>query len=76
MGTDSAHCGQCMVAWRKVARPSELGGLGVLDMTMPGYALRLCWAWLARTDHTITWVALPGKEEQVVRAMFDASTMV
>jgi hypothetical protein len=40
-GSDSALGGKCMVAWAKVARPTNLGGLGVLDMTTLGYALRL-----------------------------------
>jgi hypothetical protein len=40
-GTDTTLGGQCLVAWSKVARPVELGGLGVLDLTTLGYALRL-----------------------------------
>jgi hypothetical protein len=40
-GTDTTLGGQCLVAWSKVARPVELGGLGVLDLTTLGYSLRL-----------------------------------
>lgn len=30
-GTESASGGQCLVSWRKIARPVELGSLGILD---------------------------------------------
>jgi hypothetical protein len=34
------------------------------------------WAWLARTDLSQSWSALPTKDERLVRAMFKASTTV
>jgi hypothetical protein len=46
--------GKCLVAWSRVTRPVELGGLGVLDLTTMGYALRP-----EHPDHV--WVALPRK---------------
>jgi hypothetical protein len=78
MGTGSrtASGGQCKVAWARVTRPQELGGLGVLDLTTLGYALRMRWSWLARTDPGRSWSALPVKDERLVRAMFEASTIV
>jgi hypothetical protein len=45
-GSDSASGGKCLVAWAKVARPTYLGGLRVLDLTTLGYVLRLQWEWL------------------------------
>jgi hypothetical protein len=33
-GSDKVAGGRCLVAWSKITRPSELGGLGVLDHTM------------------------------------------
>jgi hypothetical protein len=63
-----------MVAWSKVTRPVELGGLGVLDLATLGYALRLRWEWLAGTEPERIWTALPNKAENVVRAMFEVST--
>jgi hypothetical protein len=45
----------------------------------PYYAqvsLRLHWSWLARTDPSRSLFALPAREEQLVRAMFVASTTV
>jgi hypothetical protein len=40
-GTDTVQGVKCLVAWSRVTRPSELGGLGVLDLTTLGYALCL-----------------------------------
>jgi hypothetical protein len=50
MGGYKALGDQYMVAWAKVVKPVELGGLGVLDLVTLGYALCLRWEWLARTD--------------------------
>jgi hypothetical protein len=41
-----------------------------------GYALRLRWAWLSRTDLGRVWSALPSNSEAIVRARFDASVSV
>jgi hypothetical protein len=59
-----------------VTRPPELGGLEILDLTTLGYALRMCWLWLACTNPDRCWSALPQKEERLVRAMFEVSTTV
>jgi hypothetical protein len=76
VGTTSASGGKCMVAWSRVTRPSKLGGLGILDLTAMGYALRLWWEWLAREDLDMAWMALPSKMEVTVRAMLEVSTIV
>jgi hypothetical protein len=68
--------GRCLVAWSKVARPVELGGLGVLDLTTFGYGLRMRWEWLARTEPDRMWACIPNKSERIVCAMFDVSTTV
>jgi hypothetical protein len=36
------------VAWRITCSPKDLGGLGVPDLCVMGFALRLCWEWLSR----------------------------
>jgi hypothetical protein len=39
--TSSVWGGQCLVSWTKVMLPVDMGGLGVIDLTTMGYALRL-----------------------------------
>jgi hypothetical protein len=75
-GTASTTGGQCMAAWQKVTRAVELGGLGVMDLDALGHALCLRWAWIACTDLSRAWSALPIMTGKVERAMFDASTSV
>jgi hypothetical protein len=59
-----------------VARPLELGGLGVLNLTMMGYALMLRWECLARTDPDRMSSVITSKPERIVCAMYEASTSV
>ena len=49
-GKDGSTRGKCMVAWPTVCRPIALGGLGVTDLRLAGYALQTHWLWLQRTD--------------------------
>jgi hypothetical protein len=44
--------------------------LGVLDLGTFGYALRMRWEWLARTDPSRMWVSVPYKSERIVQALF------
>jgi len=64
------------VAWRVVCAPTCYGGLGVPDLKIVGFALRLRWEWLRRTDTAANWSLLPSKPERQVSAMFDASVSV
>jgi hypothetical protein len=45
----------CLLAWPKVTRPKELGGLGIHDMQNLGWALRARCPWLQETE--------PGKPQ-------------
>ncbi|GJN13395.1 hypothetical protein PR202_gb00089 [Eleusine coracana subsp. coracana] len=74
-GTSSASGGNCVVAWDKVCRPTELGGLGIPNLRLQGRALRLRWNWLRRTDHDTTWVDLPEKQDAAVTQFFAASVI-
>jgi hypothetical protein len=38
--------GHCLVVSDKVCRPIEMGGLGILNLKMLGWALRTHWLWL------------------------------
>jgi hypothetical protein len=59
-----------------VCRPTNLGGLDVLDLRFFGFALWLRWEWLSRTDPTRCWGALPSKVEKQVAATSAASMSV
>jgi hypothetical protein len=74
-GTATASGGRCRVAWPAVCRPSELGGLGVVDLQRAGLALRLRWPWLRRTDLQRPWLGLPNKEEKATVEFFKAATV-
>jgi hypothetical protein len=69
-GTETANGGQCLIAWSRVTRPTELGVLSILDLATMGYALQLCWEWQSRTMPDRLWAALPSKLECNVQAMF------
>jgi hypothetical protein len=43
--------GKCLVAWSKVQRPLELGGMGVLDLQLMDRALHTRWLWLQHSEH-------------------------
>jgi len=59
-----------------VCRPTCLGGLGILDLRYFGFALRLRWEWLGRTDPTRCWGSLPCRVEKPVAAMCAVSMFV
>ena len=42
-GNDYCIGGKCHLAWPMVCKPTELGGLGPIDLRVFGYALRLRW---------------------------------
>jgi hypothetical protein len=43
-GRKDAKGGHCLLAWPKVTRPKELGGLGIHDVRMMSWALRARWS--------------------------------
>jgi hypothetical protein len=75
-GADSCTSGKCRVSWPGVCRPTDLGGLGVIDLRFFSFALRLRWEWLARTEPERCWVSLPHRKEKCVAAMCAASMSV
>lgn len=73
-GDEACHGGHCKVAWRRICRPKQLGGLGILDLWMFGAALRLRWLWLERTAPEQPWVRLPTPCSMTDRLMFTTAT--
>lgn len=73
---ESVTGGQCKVAWKSVYQPMSLGGLGIVDLRFFGYALRLRWEWLRRSEPNHCWVRLPARLEKPVVAMAAISMSV
>lgn len=74
VGKDASVRGKCMVAWEAVCKPTELGGLGVTDLKLAGFALQTRWLWLQKTSRNCAWSQLPIKTVSEVQAFFRAST--
>lgn len=55
---------------------TTLGGLGVIDLKLAGFALRTRWLWLQKTDGSRAWSELQIQVEPEVHALFQASTVV
>lgn len=72
-GTEVISGGHCLLAWPNVCRPVKLGGLGIPNLRIMGYALRMRWLWFKRYDTTKPWAALPDEIEPQVMSMFQAS---
>jgi hypothetical protein len=68
--------GSCAVAWKNVCRPTDLGGLGVLDIKRMSWALRARWPWLGRTDNTRPWANFPIKINKNITSLLHAATVV
>jgi hypothetical protein len=49
-GRKEVRGGHCLVAWGRVCRPLEIGGLGISSLKELGWALRMRWLWLSKTD--------------------------
>lgn len=46
VGRDASVKGKCVVAWGIVSHPTNLGGLGIIDLRLIGYALQAKGLWL------------------------------
>jgi hypothetical protein len=75
-GKDTVGGGQCKLAWRKVCSLTIHGELGMIDLRLFGFALRLRWEWLQRVEPDRGWARLPAKQEPITAVMFQASCSV
>lgn len=53
----------------------ELGGLGVFSLKELGWALRVRWLWVAKTDPSRPWANLPLQISNKVKAMFHTAVI-
>ena len=61
--------GHCLIAWPKVCRPRELGGLGIADLKTLCIALKARWPWLKRSEPNKPWANLPIQVSREVAAL-------
>jgi len=69
-GRKEARGGHCPVAWVKACRPTELGGLGISDLRTLGWALRMRWLWLKKSEPNRPWAHLPIHVPNQAKAFF------
>jgi hypothetical protein len=69
-GSDNANGGNCLVSWDRVCRPLSLGGLGILNLEKMGWALRMRWLWLHKTDSSRPWAGLSINVPKNVHSLF------
>jgi hypothetical protein len=72
---DARGWGHYLVAWVKVCRPTELGGLGISDLKTLGWALRMRWILLQKTEPNRPWAHLPVHVPDQVKAFFTVATI-
>jgi hypothetical protein len=66
-GTDVLQAGKCLVPWKRVQCPLQLGGLGVLDLMLFGIASRCRWLWLQHMALDRLWSSLQISEDSLTR---------
>lgn len=49
-GRKEVNGGHCLVPWDKICRLLELGGLEIHNLKILGWALRMRWLWLQKTQ--------------------------
>jgi hypothetical protein len=57
-------------------RGPGLGGLGILDLKLFGYVLRMRWPWMQGMESDRVWSLLPVKEDPLTIVLFQASTVL
>jgi hypothetical protein len=73
-GKKEVRGGHCLVAWGRVCRPVELGGLGIFSLKELSWALRMRWLWLTKVEPDKPWAGLPMHFPSKVKSFFHAAT--
>ena len=69
-GRKDVRGGHCLIAWPKVTRPPDLGGLGISNLQNLGWTLRLRWLWLEKAEPEKAWAFLPVQAPPQVKSFF------
>jgi hypothetical protein len=70
-----ARRGQCAVAWDMVCSPKLLGGLGLKNLKLLNWALRMRWKWMELADDAKPWNGLEFDIPDVANNLFQAATL-
>lgn len=73
-GRQHVNRGYCLVAWEKVQRPLDLGGLGIPILQLMGWSLQARWLWFRRTETSRQWIEFDISEHHHVVALFQIGT--
>ena len=74
-GRKEINGGSCLVAWEKVMRPIDLGGLGIHNLEIMGWALQMRWLWIEKTRPDRPWAGLEVPVHPNSVAMFAISVV-
>ena len=72
-GRKDVNGGHCLLAWPKVARPQELGGLGISSLQQLGWALRMRWLWLQKTEPDKPWASFAIHVHPAIHSFFSTA---
>jgi hypothetical protein len=75
-GNEEAKGGHCLVNWKTCCAPKELGGLGIMDLSYFGRALRLRWPWLAWDEADRPWKGMQVPCDSSDLSLFKACTKI
>lgn len=75
-GGESISDGKCKVNWKRVCRPKDLGGLGVMDLQRFTSALRLRWLWNEWVAPDKLWVGMSVPCSLQDKELFSAATTI
>lgn len=68
---EHANGRNCLVSWARVQRPLEFGGLGIHNLEVLGWALRIRWLWAQKIDPSRPWAGPPISVPPKARALFN-----
>jgi len=74
-GRKDINGGSCLVAWEKVMTPIDLGGLGIHNLDIMGWALQMRWFWIEKTKPDRPWAGLVVPLHPNMVAMFAISVI-
>jgi len=72
-GRKDVKGGHCLLACPKVARPQELGGLGISSLQQLGWALRMRWLWLQKTKPDKPWASFAIPVHPAIHSFFSTA---